>query len=151
IVGFGGYLVVHGKATTGDLFAFQIYSVLLIQPVVQIMSSFSATQRALAAMEKVFDTLRMPADKPDRPAAVDAPDVVREIRFDRVSFEYRPGVPVVKDFDLCVPGGATVALVGPSGAGKTTITDLVARFYDPSSGAITLNNVDLRDMKLASY
>ncbi len=151
IVGFGGYLVIHGKATTGDLFAFQIYSVLLIQPVFQIMSSFSATQKALAAMERVFDTLRMPPDKPDRKAAGVAPARVEWIRFNRVSFEYRAGVPVVKDFDLTVPGGATVALVGPSGAGKTTITDLVARFYDPSDGSITLNGIDLRDLRLTSY
>jgi ATP-binding cassette, subfamily B, bacterial len=151
IVGFGGYLVIHGKATTGDLFAFQIYSVLLIQPVFQIMSSFSATQKALAAMERVFDTLRMPPDKPDRASAIAAPKKVEWIRFHGVSFEYRPGVPVVKDFDLTVPGGATVALVGPSGAGKTTITDLVARFYDPTSGSITLNGRDLRDLRLSSY
>jgi ATP-binding cassette subfamily B protein/subfamily B ATP-binding cassette protein MsbA len=68
-----------------------------------------------------------------------------------VNFEYRPGIPVIRDFSLTVPGGATVALVGPSGAGKTTITDLVARFYDPASGAILLNGVDLRRLKLNSY
>jgi ATP-binding cassette subfamily B protein/subfamily B ATP-binding cassette protein MsbA len=93
----------------------------------------------------------MKPDKPDAPDAIDAPDHVEEFRFDNVNFEYRPGIPVIRDFSLTVPGGATVALVGPSGAGKTTITDLVARFYDPTSGAILLNGIDLRRLKLNSY
>jgi ATP-binding cassette subfamily B protein/subfamily B ATP-binding cassette protein MsbA len=76
---------------------------------------------------------------------------VREIRFDQVNFAYRPETIVIKDFDLTVKGGMTVALVGPSGAGKTTITDLVARFYDPTSGSILLNGIDLRRLKLGSY
>jgi ATP-binding cassette subfamily B protein len=151
IVWFGGYLFLRDKATVGDIFAFQIYAVLLIQPVWQIISSVSSTQRSLAAMERVFQVLDMPLDKPDAPEAIDAPNVVDEIRFDRVSFEYRTDVPVIRDFDLTVEGGSTVALVGPSGAGKTTITDLVARFHDPSRGSILLNGIDLRKLKLATY
>ena len=77
--------------------------------------------------------------------------MVRQFRFDCVAFEFRPGVAVVKDFSLSVPGGSIVALVGPSGAGKTTVTDLVARFQDPTAGSITLNGIDLRDLQLASY
>jgi ATP-binding cassette subfamily B protein/subfamily B ATP-binding cassette protein MsbA len=151
IVWYGGHLVMRGHATLGDIFVFQIYAVLLIQPVWQIVSSVSQTQRALAAMERVFEVLDMKPDKPDAPDAIDAPDHVEEFRFDNVNFEYRPGIPVIRDFSLTVPGGATVALVGPSGAGKTTITDLVARFYDPTSGAILLNGIDLRRLKLNSY
>jgi ATP-binding cassette subfamily B protein/subfamily B ATP-binding cassette protein MsbA len=151
IVWFGGYLYMRGKATVGDIFAFQIYAVLLIQPVWQIISSVSTTQRSLAAMERVFEVLEMPIDKPDAPDSIDAPAVVRDFRFVNVSFAYRPEVPVIQDFELSIPGGATVALVGPSGAGKTTITDLVARFYDPTSGAILLNGTDLRKLKLATY
>jgi ATP-binding cassette subfamily B protein/subfamily B ATP-binding cassette protein MsbA len=93
----------------------------------------------------------MPVDKPDAPDAVDAPRRVEEMRFDNVNFEYRAGTPVVRDFSLKVPGGSVVALVGPSGAGKTTITDLVARFYDPTSGAILLNGIDLRRLRLRTY
>src|SRR5438876_253712 len=151
IVWFGGYLYLRGKATVGDIFAFQIYAVLLIQPVWQIISSVSSTQRSLAAMERVFEVLDMPLDKPDAPDAIDAPRFVDEIRFDQVGFEYRPDVPVIRGFNLTVPGGSTVALVGPSGAGKTTITDLVARFYDPTRGSILLNGIDLRKLKLKSY
>lgn len=151
IVWYGGYLVMHGKAKIGDIFAFQIYAVLLIQPVWQLISSVSQTQRSLAAMERVFEVLAMTPDKPDVPNAIDAPIHVEEISFENVTFEYRPNIPVIRDFNLRVPGGSTVALVGPSGAGKTTITDLVARFYDPTRGAIRLNGIDLRKLRLASY
>ena len=151
IVWFGGYLVLAGKTTTGAIFMFQIYAVLLIQPVWQLISSVSQTQRSLAAMERVFQVLAMPPDKPDRPGAVEAPDRVRHIEFQNVGFAYRPDVPVIRDFNLSVAGGQTVALVGPSGAGKTTLTDLVARFQDPTTGRILLNGLDLRDLKLATY
>jgi ATP-binding cassette subfamily B protein/subfamily B ATP-binding cassette protein MsbA len=76
---------------------------------------------------------------------------VKEIQFDNVSFEYREGQPVVRDFNLTVPGGSVVALVGRSGAGKTTVTDLVARFHDPTQGRILLNGTDIRDLRLATY
>jgi ATP-binding cassette subfamily B protein/subfamily B ATP-binding cassette protein MsbA len=151
IVWFGVRLVLNGKATSGDIFALQLYALLLIQPVWQIIASVSQTQRSLAAMERIFSVLEMREDKPDVPGAVDAPNQVQEMRFDHVGFEYRPGVPVIRDFNLKVLGGQIVALVGPSGAGKTTLTDLVARFHDPSTGAILLNGIDLRNIKLKSY
>jgi ATP-binding cassette subfamily B protein/subfamily B ATP-binding cassette protein MsbA len=151
IVWYGGYLVIHGQAKIGDLFAFQIFAALLVQPVWAIVSSVSQTNKSMAALARVFEILEMPADKPDAAGAADAPARVAEMRFEGVSFEYRAGKPVVRDFSLAVPGGSVVALVGPSGAGKTTLTDLVARFHDPTAGAITLNGVDLRQFKLRSY
>jgi ATP-binding cassette subfamily B protein/subfamily B ATP-binding cassette protein MsbA len=151
VVWLGGWLAIHDKASTGVIVAFQVYAFMLIQPVWQIIASVSTTQRSLAAMERIFGILEMPPDKPDAPDAIPAPTSVDEFRFDHVSFEYRPDVPVIRDFDLTVRGGQTVALVGPSGAGKTTITDLVARFYDPTSGAILLNGIDLRKLRLKSY
>jgi ATP-binding cassette subfamily B protein len=151
VVWYGGYLVMNGRAKIGDIFAFQIYAVLLIQPVWQLISSVSQTQRSLAAMERVFEVLAMRPDKPDLPDAIDAPTRVQEMSFEEVNFEYREGVPVIRDFNLRVPGGSTVALVGPSGAGKTTITDLVARFHDPTRGVIRLNGIDLKQIRLASY
>jgi ATP-binding cassette subfamily B protein/subfamily B ATP-binding cassette protein MsbA len=151
IVWYGGYLNVVGRASIGDIMAFQWYTFLLLNPVWNIVSSFSELQRSLAAMERVFEVLAMPDDKPDRLDARDAPRVVHEIRFDAVEFEYREGRPVVRDFSLTVRGGSVVALVGRSGAGKTTVTDLVARFHDPTRGRILLNGIDIRDFRLRTY
>jgi ATP-binding cassette subfamily B protein/subfamily B ATP-binding cassette protein MsbA len=151
IVWYGGYLAVTGRASVGDIMAFQWYTLLLLSPVWSIVNSFSELQRSLAAMERVFEVLATAADKPDRPDARPAPAVVEEIRFEGVEFEYREGRPVVRDFDVVVPGGSVVALVGRSGAGKTTVTDLVARFHDPTRGRILVNGVDLRDVRLRTY
>jgi ATP-binding cassette, subfamily B, bacterial len=151
IVWYGGYLNLRGRATIGDIMAFQWYTFLLLNPVWNIVNSFSELQRSLAAMERVFEILLMENDKPDKPDAIDAPSFVRDIVFDNVEFEYRPDLPVVRDFNVVVPGGSVVALVGRSGAGKTTITDLVARFHDPTRGRILLNGTDIRDCKLKTY
>jgi len=151
IVWYGGYLAVTGRASIGDIMAFQWYMFLLLNPVWNIVNSFSELQRSLAAMERVFEVLETPADKPDRPDARVAPRVVNEIRFEGVEFEYREGSPVVREFDVVVPGGSVIALVGRSGAGKTTVTDLVARFHDPTRGRILVNGTDLRDFQLRTY
>jgi len=151
IVWYGGYLNVVGRASIGDIMAFQWYTFLLMNPVWNIVNSFSELQRSLAAMERVFEILAMPNDKPDRPDAREAPAVVHEIAFEDVEFEYRPGHPVVRDLNVVVPGGTVVALVGRSGAGKTTVTDLVARFHDPTRGRILVNGADIRDFRLGSY
>jgi ATP-binding cassette subfamily B protein len=151
IVWYGGYLNVRGRASIGDIMAFQWYTFLLLNPVWNIVNSFSELQRSLAAMERVFEVLAMEDDKPDRPGASAAPAVVREIQFENVEFEYRAGRPVVRDFSIAVSGGSVVALVGRSGAGKTTVTDLVARFHDPTTGHILLNGTDIRDFRLGTY
>lgn len=148
---YGGVLNLAGSASIGDLLAFQWYTFLLLNPVWQIVNTFSELQRSLAAMERVFEVLDLPPDKPDRPDARDAPAFVETMTFDHVDFEYREGRPVVRDFSVEVPGGSIVALVGRSGAGKTTVTDLVARFHDPTRGRILLNGTDIRDFRLKSY
>jgi ATP-binding cassette subfamily B protein/subfamily B ATP-binding cassette protein MsbA len=151
IVWYGGYLNIAGGASIGDIMAFQWYTFLLLNPVWNIVNSFSELQRSLAAMERVFEVLAMPKDKPDKPDATPAPEVVREIQFEGVEFEYREGQPVLHDFNVTIPGDSVVALVGRSGAGKTTVTDLVARFHDPTKGRILLNGIDIRDFRLATY
>jgi ATP-binding cassette subfamily B protein/subfamily B ATP-binding cassette protein MsbA len=151
IVWYGGLLNLRGGASIGDIMAFQWYVWLLLGPVWNIVNTFSELQRSLAAMERVFEVLGMPADKPDRPDARPAPTTVRELRFENVSFEYRENQPVVKDFSVTVPSGSVIALVGRSGAGKTTVTDLVARFHDPTRGRIVLNGTDIREFQLGTY
>src|SRR4029077_20530714 len=96
IVWYGGYLNVIGRASIGDIMAFQWYTFLLLNPVWNIVNSFSELQRSLAAMERVFEVLGMEVDKPDKPDAIDAPHIVRELAFENVEFEYRAGRPVVR-------------------------------------------------------
>jgi ATP-binding cassette, subfamily B, bacterial len=150
-VWYGGHLTLQGRASVGDIFAFQWYTFLLMGPVWNIVNSFSEMQRSLAAMERVFEVLAMAPDKPDVAGAVVAPTRIDELRFEHVSFGYHEGTHVLHDLNLTIPGGTVVALVGRSGAGKTTVTDLVARFHDPTAGRILVNGVDLRDLRLASY
>jgi ATP-binding cassette subfamily B protein/subfamily B ATP-binding cassette protein MsbA len=102
-------------------------------------------------MERVFEVLETPADKPDVPDAIPAPSEVQEIEFRDVSFAYENNNLVLENFQLRVRGGSVIALVGKSGAGKTTVTDLLARFHDPTSGQILLNGLDLRKLTLRSY
>ncbi len=151
IIWYGGSLNIAGRASIGDIMAFQWYTFLLLNPVWNLVNTFSELQRSLAAMERVFEILGLAPDKPDRPEARAAPPVVHELKFENVSFEYRAGRPVVREFSVAVRGGSAVALVGRSGAGKTTVTDLVARFHDPTTGRITVNGIDLRDFRLAAY
>lgn len=147
----GGYWYIQGQATIGDIGAFQVYVLYLLNPVWQIVESMTELQRSLAAMERVFEVLETPVDKPDVENAIEVSPVVDEIKFENVWFAYNEESNVIEDFNLTVPGGSVVALVGRSGAGKTTITDLVARFYDPTQGQITLNQRDLRDYQLSSF
>ena len=151
IICLGGVLVVRGHATIGVITAFVGFAWRLIEPVMAMVNSISDTQRGMAAMERVFALLDKPMEKPDRPDARPAPRIVEELRFVDVDFAYGAGQRVLHGINLTVAGGTTVALVGPSGAGKTTLTDLVARFQDPTSGALLLNGVDLRDLRLRSY
>lgn len=151
VIWLGGVLVLQGKATIGGIIAFQMYLMMLLMPMNAIVTSFGQTQQTLAAMERIFDVLRTPIDKPDRPAALPAPRTVERIEFDDVTFAYGDDRPVLRDIKLAVRGGMTVALVGPSGAGKTTLTSLVARFHDPTAGALKLNGVDLRDIRLEEF
>jgi len=151
IVWYGGYLTIGGRAKIGDIMAFQWFTFLLLNPVWNIVNSFSELQRSLAATERVFEILELAPDKPDKPNAVDAPREVWEIEFENVEFEYREDRPVVRDFSVKVKGGSVVALVGRSGAGKTTVTDLVARFHDPTKGRILVNYTDIRDYRLKTY
>jgi ABC-type multidrug transport system fused ATPase/permease subunit len=143
---YGGYRVLHGQMTIGTLAAFLLYLRMFFEPMQEISQFFNTFQSAASALEKLAGVLaRKPAiADPDHPIELDA--VRGEIGFHDVQFAYVPGRPVLPDFDLEIPAGQTVALVGTTGAGKTTIAKLVSRFYDPGSGTVTLDGVDLRDV-----
>ncbi|MGV0716122.1 ABC transporter ATP-binding protein [Mycolicibacterium sp. XJ662] len=143
---YGGYRVLNDQMTIGTLTAFLLYLRMFFEPMQEISQFFNTFQSAASALEKLAGVLaQRPGIKdPARPVAVDR--VRGEIAFNDVRFEYVPGRPVLPDLTLEVPAGQTVALVGTTGAGKTTIAKLIARFYDPTSGSITLDGVDLRDV-----
>jgi len=151
IIWYGGTRYLMGQLSLGEIVAFQMYVFMLMMPISQIVQSWSDTQLAMAALERTVDIMARSVDMPDRGAAVDAPAHLETIRFDSVTFGYDADRPVLHDIDLTVGAGQTVALVGQSGAGKSTLTNLLARSYDPQAGAILLNGIDLRDIKLASY
>lgn len=144
---YGGYRVLHGEMTIGTLAAFLLYLRMFFEPMQEISQFFNTFQSASSALEKLAGVL---AEKPGisdpvEPVELDA--VRGEIAFRDVSFEYVPNRPVLPRLDLVVPAGQTVALVGTTGAGKTTIAKLVTRFYDPVSGSVSLDGVDLREVR----
>jgi len=142
---YGGYRVLHGQMTIGTLTAFLLYLRMFFEPMQEISQFFNTFQSASSALEKLAGVL---AQKPGiaDPADPVRPERVRgEITFRDVHFSYAPDHPVLPGLDLVVPPGQTVALVGTTGAGKTTIAKLIARFYDPTSGSVDLDGVDLRD------
>ncbi len=147
---YGGYRVLHGEMTIGTLAAFLLYLRMFFEPMQEITQFFNTFQSASSALEKLAGVLAVPpaiAD-PEQPVALAEP-VRGELSFDAVRFGYVPGRTVLPGLDLTVPGGQTVALVGTTGAGKTTIAKLIARFYDPTSGAVRLDGVDVRDVRQA--
>ena len=143
---YGGYRVLNGEMTIGTLTAFLLYLRMFFEPMQEISQFFNTFQSAASALEKLAGVLaELPGiEDPSRPRALN--DVRGEIAFNGVSFEYVPGRPVLPGLTLRVPAGQTVALVGTTGAGKTTIAKLIARFYDPTAGSVTLDGIDLRDV-----
>jgi ABC-type multidrug transport system fused ATPase/permease subunit len=142
---YGGYRVLHGQMTIGTLTAFLLYLRMFFEPMQEISQFFNTFQSASSALEKLAGVLAQKLGIAD-PADPVRPERVRgEITFRDVHFSYVPDRPVLPGLDLVVPPGQTVALVGTTGAGKTTIAKLIARFYDPTSGSVDLDGVDLRD------
>ncbi|MFZ0833775.1 MAG: ABC transporter ATP-binding protein [Mycobacterium sp.] len=144
---YGGYRVLHGQMTIGTLTAFLLYLRMFFEPMQEISQFFNTFQSAASALEKLAGVLaEQPAIK-DPSVPVPLTDVRGDIEFRDVRFGYVPDRPVLPSLSLKIPAGQTVALVGTTGAGKTTIAKLIARFYDPASGSVTLDGVDLRDLE----
>ena len=143
---YGGHRVLRGEMTIGTLAAFLLYLRMFFEPMQEITQFFNTFQSASSALEKLAGVLAQPVAIADPVHPVPLPAVRGDITFDDVDFGYVPERPVLQGLDLAVPAGQTVALVGTTGAGKTTIAKLIARFYDPTAGAIRLDGVDLRDL-----
>jgi ATP-binding cassette subfamily B protein len=146
VLGFGGYLVFDGSLTVGTLFAFIGYLSNFFDPVQQLSQLYNTFLAAVAALDKIIDVLDEAPDVIDRPGAVELPPIEGHVRFETVRFGYGDGPEVLHGIALDVPAGTTVALVGHTGAGKSTIAKLLARFYDPREGSLTIDGHDLRDV-----
>jgi ABC-type multidrug transport system fused ATPase/permease subunit len=146
---YGGHQVLTGNGVTiGILASFVFYLQSFFDPIQQLSQLYTTYQAGMAALDKVFELLDEKPDVVERPDAVDLPQVRGEIRFDSVWFSYggAEGEYALRDIDLVVPPGQTVALVGETGAGKSTFAKLVSRFYDPTEGSILVDGYDLRDV-----
>jgi ABC-type multidrug transport system fused ATPase/permease subunit len=150
VLGYGGHLYFQGQVTLGTLFAFMLYVQNFFDPVQQLSQLYNTFLSATAALDKIADVLDEEPEVLDRPDAKPLPHVEGHVRFDNVRFGYGKGPEVLHGLDLDVPAGTTVALVGHTGAGKSTIAKLLARFYDPREGAIAIDGHDLRDVTQAS-
>jgi ATP-binding cassette subfamily B protein len=146
----GAHMVVHHTLTPGSFVAFNLYLALLVIPLRALGMWIGQAQRATAAGERIFQVLDEPEDIANRPGAHALAPGPGAIRFEHVSFAYDKGRPVLQAIDLDVVPGRTVALIGHTGSGKTTLTSLVPRFYDVSAGRVTIDGVDVRDVTLAS-
>jgi ATP-binding cassette subfamily B protein len=143
----GGLRVASGAISLGDVQAFIQYSRQFTQPLTQVASMANLLQSGVASAERVFEVLDAPEQSADVSPAVPMVEVRGRIAFEDVSFSYDPSRPLIEHLDLVAEPGQTIAIVGPTGAGKTTLANLLLRFYDVDSGRITLDDVDIRDMR----
>lgn len=151
VLWFGGHFVIDVQVTLGVLVAFLTYVSRFFQPIQELSRIYTTFQSAMAGGEQVITLLDTPLEITDREDAVDLPETVGKITFSHVSFRYRPDTPLVlHDIDLAIDPGKTAALVGPTGAGKTTIANLITRFYDVSDGSTRIDEHDIRDVTLQS-
>ena len=146
----GGWLVVRGELTVGSLLALLGYVSGVFAPVQQLVDLYPTLRKAHVALTSVFQVLDAEEESPDIAGASACPPITGEIRFERVSFEYRSGRKALDDFDVTIPAGETVALVGPSGSGKTTVLQLLQRIHNPTSGRVLIDGRDLRALSIAT-
>jgi ABC-type multidrug transport system fused ATPase/permease subunit len=147
VLWFGGMAVSQGTVTVGVLVAFLAYVTRFFQPIQELSRLFTTMQSAMAGGEQVLRLIDTPSAVIDHPGAVEMPPVRGEIQLENVSFQYRGDSPeVLHEVSLRIPAGKTLALVGPTGAGKTSIANLIARFYDVTGGAVKIDGIDVREV-----
>jgi len=147
VIGYGGYLVVTGTLTVGLLTAFLIYVQQFFRPIQLASQVYTQAQAALAGAERIYNILDEKPEPPDPPSAERLEEVDGHLSFEHVSFAYQAGRPVLHDVSFDIQPGQTVALVGPTGAGKTTIANLIPRFYDATGGSVRVDGYDVRDVE----
>ncbi|MPZ14241.1 MAG: ATP-binding cassette domain-containing protein [Chloroflexi bacterium] len=150
VVWFGGYLIITGDLSVGELVAFNAYLLLIVRPVRRLGFLVGQSSRALAAAERIFEILDAPIDVIDRPGAQPMPPIRGEVMFDHVWVSYFGGEPVLRDVSFRVHPGRVVALLGATGSGKSTIVNLISRFYDVGQGQVLVDGHDVRDVQLES-
>ncbi len=150
VIIFGGFRALNGDMSIGDLVAFTLLVQGFFEPVRTLTMQYTQLQRAMAGGERIFEVLDTEPEIKDAPDAIVLEDVRGEVEFQNVTHEYVPDVPVLKDFSLKVEPGETIAFVGPTGAGKTTVTALIARFYDAKEGRILIDGHDIRKIQRKS-
>ena len=149
LAGLGGWLALQGLVSVGIIATFINYGQNFTSPLRQLANMYNSIQAALAGAERVFDLIDAPAESDDAPDAVPLESVRGEVRFEDVSFGYLPGITVIKEMTLTARAGETLALVGPTGAGKTTLINLLTRFYEIDGGRITIDGRDIRGIRKA--
>ena len=147
----GGREVLAGQMTIGGLISFTLYLGLVVGPVVQIVSIGTQLSEAFAGLERMREILNEKTEDADDPNRQHVPQILGNVEFRDVSFEYSPGVPVLKDINFIAPAGTSVALVGPSGSGKSTLIALVAAFHRPTTGRVVIDGLDLNEIRLDNY
>ena len=150
VLWFGGNAVMDGTLSVGLLFGFMSYIGRFFMPIQDLSGFWNSVQSALAAAERVFDIMDTPQGISDKTGAEEMPRIEGRITYEDLSFRYEDDTPVLKDIDLVIEPNTTVALVGPTGVGKTTMINLLYRFYEPRKGAVKVDGYDLRDIKLGS-
>ena len=150
VAGFGGYMAISGQVTVGLVVAFLAYVQQFFWPIQQVAQLYTQAQSSIAAGERIFSLLDAPVDLVDRPSAGALRPSGGRVEFRDVSFGYDPANIVLEDVSFATEPGQTVALVGPTGAGKTTIVNLIARFYDVTRGEVLVDGKDVRDVTMAS-
>jgi ATP-binding cassette subfamily B protein len=150
IVVFGGLQIELGNMTIGGIQAFILYVTFMLWPIQELARVYAEMQQSIASAERVFSLIDSKPEIVDRPDAIEVDSIAGDIVFDNVEFYYEEDKPVLRDFNLTVKQGETIALVGPTGAGKSTIVNLLARFYEPKGGQITVSRHDYQDLTLHS-